>query len=452
MSGLEAVIDGLWSLLGVGLIHGTILAVLTWVLARTVLRGARPALMAALWTVVLLKFVVPVGPEVPLSLSGVVDGFLSADVAGESEPGFAMSAATATATERSALTTTEVLWIAGKLAALLLYLGIVVRIFRRRFATQRVLRRAAERLPAVSPAISAVVERAVHKVGLARTPDVRLSRSADSPQLIGLYRPVVIVPEHLAARPVELEATLLHEMAHLRRHDTWLRALQLVVASVFFFWPVVRWINHRIDDHREMACDQWAITYSELGPAQYARTLVALARRGRSRRTAAELSLGGIFLGAVLVRGKKQLDARVDSLLRGRARPRLSLLSGAGLAIWAMLSLGGAGGARAQVAPESGECVIEPGVLEYILATFPEADTDGDGELSRDEVCAHQKRLRELGALDRGHMSVGADASSAAALATPLDSAWLECELCSCSDESEHLPLDKKICSAEGNK
>ena len=52
-----------------GLVHGTALAVLTGLAVVTVLRRARPAVVAALWTVVLLKFVVPVGPAMPLSLS-----------------------------------------------------------------------------------------------------------------------------------------------------------------------------------------------------------------------------------------------------------------------------------------------------------------------------------------------------------------------------------------------
>ncbi|MCA9675664.1 MAG: hypothetical protein KC464_11555, partial [Myxococcales bacterium] len=59
---------GLWIL-----VHGTVLAALAWVLSRTLLRGARPAVIAALWTVVLVKFVVPIGPAMPWSVSSLID-------------------------------------------------------------------------------------------------------------------------------------------------------------------------------------------------------------------------------------------------------------------------------------------------------------------------------------------------------------------------------------------
>src|SRR5882724_9923892 len=41
------------------LLHGTVLALITWLLSVTLLRRARPAVKAALWTIVLIKFLIP---------------------------------------------------------------------------------------------------------------------------------------------------------------------------------------------------------------------------------------------------------------------------------------------------------------------------------------------------------------------------------------------------------
>ena len=65
MTGLASLSDGAGGVLGLlitALAHGTVLAAIGAVLAVTVLRRARPAVLAAMWTVVLLKFVVPFGP------------------------------------------------------------------------------------------------------------------------------------------------------------------------------------------------------------------------------------------------------------------------------------------------------------------------------------------------------------------------------------------------------
>ena len=55
--------------IGRAVLLGTFLAGATWVVTRFVSRRARPALHAALWIIVLFKFVVPFGPSLPLSLA-----------------------------------------------------------------------------------------------------------------------------------------------------------------------------------------------------------------------------------------------------------------------------------------------------------------------------------------------------------------------------------------------
>ena len=69
---LDAALGWLWSQLGMALLYGTLLAAITAVACRTVFRRARPAVVAALWTVVLVKFMVPLGPELPISLAAAV--------------------------------------------------------------------------------------------------------------------------------------------------------------------------------------------------------------------------------------------------------------------------------------------------------------------------------------------------------------------------------------------
>lgn len=67
---IQAVIDGVIHYGALTLIHGTVLALITWLLSATLLRRSRPAVQAALWTIVLLKFLLP--PVLPgeMALSG----------------------------------------------------------------------------------------------------------------------------------------------------------------------------------------------------------------------------------------------------------------------------------------------------------------------------------------------------------------------------------------------
>lgn len=70
----QAAAGALLSWLGFAVLYGSVLAVATWFVVQTLLRRARPAIHAAVWLVVLLKFIVPAGPGWSYSLSSMLSG------------------------------------------------------------------------------------------------------------------------------------------------------------------------------------------------------------------------------------------------------------------------------------------------------------------------------------------------------------------------------------------
>lgn len=471
---LEGFLDGLWVVVGTGIVHGTALALLTLLLTRTVLRNARPALIAALWTIVLCKFLVPLGPEVPVSLSGALDAVWASDAELVAQSG-ALPTPDTTPIVAPAATGPD-LWLFGRLGLFGLYLFIVGWLLVRKVRRQLEHRRWVAAQPPVSGLTLEIAARAGRTIGLRQTPNLRVSADAVAPHIVGAIRPVVIVPEAAVLALTTdsdtqtrraahtLEAMLLHEFAHLRRLDTWWRALQLFASALFFFWPVVGWVNRRIDEHREMACDQWALAHGKLNSGEYARALVAAARRantrpGGSASASRAAALGGIVLGMAPSRPGGQLHSRVDALMGARRRPRLGIASGLLLSAYAVVCLGSASSASERIADSGDECVIEPGLVEYILVTYPEADIDGDGELSRDEVCAQKKRLEERGVFDDDTAQSPKFASTMPydAVLASLDPSKFECQACGCglgeleTDASTLQQLDKKICSTSSN-
>jgi hypothetical protein len=212
----------------------------------------------------------------------------------------------------------------------------------------------------------------------ARPPRLVVGDPATGPHVVGILRPVIVIPPALLAEPALLCPAVLHELAHIRRRDALARVVQIVARAMFFFWPVVRLASRRLDLSREAACDAWALEVSEVPRPAYARLLVRMAEL----HVAAAPSMGA----------QHGLDVRVAAVLGPPARRGSSALHGAALIAWIALALGGARTAAAR--GEHTACRYTPELAEALRQVHPEADLDGDGVLSRGEACAFQAELR----------------------------------------------------------
>lgn len=89
------------------------------------------------------------------------------------------------------------------------------------------------------------------------TPALAVADQVIVPQIVGLWRPVILLPTAAVTgmTTTELELILTHEMAHLRRHDMWVHLLQRMAETLLFFNPALWLLNRRISLLREFCCD-----------------------------------------------------------------------------------------------------------------------------------------------------------------------------------------------------
>jgi len=84
---------------------------------------------------------------------------------------------------------------------------------------------------------------------------------AKVPMVIGHFKPLILIPVGFinALSTDEVEAILVHELAHIRRRDYLVNLLQSFMEIVFFFNPAVLWISQLIKAERENCCDDIAL-------------------------------------------------------------------------------------------------------------------------------------------------------------------------------------------------
>lgn len=142
----------------------------------------------------------------------------------------------------------------------------------------------------------------IRNVALCTSATVRI------PTAIGLVNPAVVIPDWVMQElsTDELNQILLHEFAHLRRWDDWTNLAVQFVKAIFFFHPVVWWIERETALEREMACDDAVLAQTE-NARTYAECLTHLAEKSLLQRTVA---LAHAALGRV-----RQTTQRVTRIL-----------------------------------------------------------------------------------------------------------------------------------------
>ena len=165
---------------------------------------------------------------------------------------------------------------------------------------------------------------------------VKASVSRIEPGLVGILKPVILLPQGIQEQlsPAEMNTILAHELSHWRRRDNLLAAIHMVVEALFWFHPLVWWLGARLNAERERACDE-SVLAAGGDPRIYAEGILKVCRLYLQSPLACAAGVSGA-----------SLKQRMDEIMENRLMARLnlfkkSLLAGCGAAaIAAPLTLG----------------------------------------------------------------------------------------------------------------
>jgi TonB family protein len=233
------------------------------------------------------------------------------------------------------------------------------------------------------------------RLGIRRSVLLLESTLVGLPVMVGWLRPVILVPVSVFAglTPDQIAAILAHELAHVRRGDYVVNALQRVVEIALFYHPAVWWVSACVRREREHCCDDLAAPLSS-SRLTYARALLALEEH---RGHVPALAMGATGTG-LFARIRRIVDPAATShpaLSKGSAMPIvLSLVAFALTAGIAAVPTGAhapqaRGSIRGTVTDQQGGRA--PGVtitVEPISAVGPRRTTvsDGSGQFAVTDV------------------------------------------------------------------
>jgi beta-lactamase regulating signal transducer with metallopeptidase domain len=319
--------------------QGLIVAILTAALLRLVPQSRAQARYGILWTACLLVLVLPAVPIVLTIASGLPPVDLVPAVA-------------------SPVMTMPAVWWASPAAAVGLWMMWfciqAVRLAVSVIGVRNVRRRARE-------CPSSVLARLPNwsRVSLTgRRTRVVLSGEVRSAAVLGCGTPVIAVAPALIDElsDTDLDRVLVHEWAHVQRHDDLAQLAQRIAGTVIGWHPAAWWIERQLDFEREAACDEVAVSVT--GSARgYATCLAMLATRP-------ELRLQSV---AALGASSSRLRERIVRIL---AAPR----DAAGRP-WRAITAGAGGGLLACTLIVANLQLVESAVTSAVAASLPRAES-----------------------------------------------------------------------------
>ena len=112
-----------------------------------------------------------------------------------------------------------------------------------------------------------------------------VSDRIDIPFSCGVFRKTVVLPSSLSNQLTEsqLDAVLRHEFAHHRRWDLLMNWLQIFATAIWWFHPILWFVNRELRRVREECCDDRLLSRGEVTDEVYSETLVAVARLSSQR-------------------------------------------------------------------------------------------------------------------------------------------------------------------------
>jgi len=135
------------------------------------------------------------------------------------------------------------------------------------------------------------------RLGLRRIPQIAVTKRLTSPAVFGVFRPVLLVPKGYLSKLSrrDTEHMLLHELAHIKRGDLVMHGLYMLLQIVYWYNPLLWLVRQQVHHLRELSCDGTVAELLRERTLAYRQTLLETARRLLATSAEPGLGLLGLF-------------------------------------------------------------------------------------------------------------------------------------------------------------
>ncbi|MBD5457698.1 MAG: M56 family metallopeptidase [Lachnospiraceae bacterium] len=208
----------------------------------------------------------------------------------------------------------EIIWILGAVAALCLKLWN----YRQYIAFIK-----KDAHPVTDSRIMIPAQSVAARLHMRKVPPVYESASVSGPVTIGLWRPMIVLPEarqNLQNSFMQYQMILHHELVHVARWDLWYKWLYQLLLCIHWFNPFLYLVERKMNMDCELSCDEAVLAeLTEDGRKAYGNVLLDIAEQNA-------VSMKSAFT-TTFVTGESELKKRLTGILHYKRTtvPRLLL-------------------------------------------------------------------------------------------------------------------------------
>ena len=154
--------------------------------------------------------------------------------------------------------------------------------------------------------LESVLNGCKEKLHIKRKINIVVDDMINSPSLIGIWKIRIIIPNNLTnLSKEELQHIFLHELCHFKSKDTWVDSMLVFLQCIHWFNPVIWYLFKQMRNDMEMACDERVLSVlNEKDHNKYGLTMLTVLEKVNYNKKFA--------LGLNMADDKKTIKKRVE--------------------------------------------------------------------------------------------------------------------------------------------
>ena len=243
-----------------------------------------------IWLILLLKLIIPVGPQTPLNVSNMYENFYMQSPTNEKAQINPSKQVETTDLDNSTSITPieyttkgiiniplEHKLIIEKVLCFIWLLGVVILSLRLIKGHKKLKKIVTNSIKNVTTLHNEILYSCKKVMNIRTEVGLSYSRVISSPSLCGLISPHILIPTNVAENVCdeEFEYIIMHELTHFKNRDILINWFITLLSMLYWFNPILLYGFHKMRQDCESSCDNRAISYLDEGKnIQYGNSII----------------------------------------------------------------------------------------------------------------------------------------------------------------------------------